>query len=215
MLYWCVPQCPTHSSESQVHVDVGSRDHAPCTASTCDPPHRRAKRADVSLEESQGLRGVWHLVPLLSRQYRLLLHPLFFIFIFLIFRLSAKTRLKIVTMKSVSLVHLSIALLILLISFPSVFVVAQLKDEIKTSDKDREKPDDVMDTTTVAPVTAAPVATPKPFCSTEAPVKDVTGKPVSLRPVVISTDALKYTETPITPVSAAPVVIPDERRSLR
>jgi Na+-transporting methylmalonyl-CoA/oxaloacetate decarboxylase gamma subunit len=118
-------------------------------------------------------------------------------------------------MKSVSLVHLSIALLILLISFPSVFVVAQLKDEIKTSDKDREKPDDVMDTTTVAPVTAAPVATPKPFCSTEAPVKDVTGKPVSLRPVVISTDALKYTETPITPVSAAPVVIPDERRSLR
>jgi hypothetical protein len=62
--------------------------------------------------------------------------------------------------------------------------------------------------------TAVPVATPKPFCSTEAPVKDITGKQVSLRPVLISKVALKYTETPITPVSATPVVVPDERRSL-
>ncbi len=152
-------------------------------------------------------------------QYVLLYH-IIFIFSDLLQRIISAvgkktTYKKIVTMKSVSLVHLSIAALIFLTTFPSALVVAQVKDEIETSDIDREKLDEVMDTTTVAPVTAAPVATPKPFCSTEAPVKDVTGKPVSLRPVVISQDAFKYTETPITPVSAAPVVVPDERRSLR
>lgn len=118
-------------------------------------------------------------------------------------------------MKSVRLVNLSIAVVILLISFPSVFVVAQAKDEIETSDADREKPDAWTQFATSAPITSAPVATPKPFSSTEAPVQDVTGKPSTQQPVYISKEALKYTEMPVTEVTAPPVGIPDERRRLR
>lgn len=118
-------------------------------------------------------------------------------------------------MKSVRLVTLSIAAVILLISFPSALVVAQVKDEIETSDADREKPDELTNMATPAPITSAPVATPKPFSSTEAPVQDVTGKPSTQQPVYISKEALKYTEMPVTVVTAPPVGIPDERRRLR
>jgi hypothetical protein len=121
-------------------------------------------------------------------------------------------------MKKVSLVTLALGVVGMLITVPSVLVVAQkTQDGYEETDADRgNKLDEVMNVTTVAPVTAAPVATPKPVCSTEAPVQDVTGKPVSLKPVYISKDAFKYTETPVTPLTGSPTgKIPDERRNLR
>jgi hypothetical protein len=124
-------------------------------------------------------------------------------------------------MKKVSSVTLALAVVGMLMTVPeSVLVVAQktTQDGYEATDADRGTTlDEVMNvTTTVAPITTAPVATPKPFCNTEAPIHDVTGKPISLKPVYISVDALKYTEAPVTLLTAIPTgKIPDERRNLR